>query len=117
VKVTLKVQPGVSLRKKGAGKIIETAISAASERDDFRVKRHEILSDRLLLTVQAGDLSALARGMQSISVRVARRVNTLYDREGTFFAERYEYTQATGGAQRKLSRARTSAPRRSPRRR
>jgi hypothetical protein len=117
VKVTLKVQRGVSLRKKGAGRIIETAIAAASERDDFRVKRHEVLSDRLLLTVQAGDLSALARGMQSISVRVARRVNTLYEREGTFFAERYEYTQATGGAQKKLSRARTSASRRSPRRR
>jgi len=116
VRVTLKVQPGVSLRKKGASKIIETAIAAASERDDFRVKRHEILSDRLVLTVQAGGLSALARGMQSISVRVARRINTLYEREGTFFAERYEYTQATG-AQKKLTRARTSAPRRSPRRR
>lgn len=119
VKVTLKVQKGVpSLRKPGAVKIINTAVEAASERDDFRVRRHEVLRDRLVLTVMAGDLDALARGMQSISVRVARRVNSLLDREGTFFAERYEYTQRTPApAKTSIRRARTSAPRRSPTRR
>ena len=122
VKVTLKVRPGVpTLKKRGAIKIIETAVAAASERDDFRVKRHEVLSDRLVLSIQAGGLDALARGMQSISVRVARRVNSLYEREGTFFAERYEYTQGGGGQParqtRTIRKARTSAPRRSPRRR
>ena len=119
VKVTLKVQKGVpSLKKPGAVRIINTAVEAASERDDFRVRRHEVQRDRLVLTVVAGDLPALARGMQSISVRVARRVNTLLDREGTFFAERYEYSQSTPRqATRTLSRARTSAPRRSPTRR
>lgn len=109
VVVTLKVSPGVpSLRKRGALKIIETAVTAASERDDFRVRRYEVEPDRLVLTIQAGGLGELARGMQSISVRVARRVNTLFEREGTFFAERYTYTQA-------VSRARSPAPRRSPR--
>jgi hypothetical protein len=121
VKVTLKVQKGVpSLKKPGAVRIINTAVEAASERDDFRVRRHEVQRDRLVLTVVAGDLDALARGMQSISVRVARRVNSLLDREGTFFAERYEYTQAAPRGQvakKTLSRARTSAPRRSPTRR
>jgi hypothetical protein len=116
VKVTLKVAKGVpSLKRPGAVKIINTAVAAASERDDFRVRRHAVERDRLVLTVLAGGLDALARGMQSISVRVARRVNTLYEREGTFFAERYEYTQATSQAN-KVTRARTSAPRRSPRR-
>lgn len=111
VMVTLKVMPGVpSLRKRGALKIIETAVAAASERDDFRVRRHEVLADRLVLTVTASGLDALARGMQSISVRVARRVNTLNEREGTFFAERYQYEQ-------RLKTARRPAPRRSPRRR
>ena len=124
VKVTLKVQKGVpSLKKPGAVKIINTAVEAASERDDFRVRRHEVERDRLVLTVVAGDLDALARGMQSISVRVARRVNSLYDREGTFFAERYEYTQrapapaAGSSTAKRLNRARTSAHRRSPTRR
>jgi hypothetical protein len=42
------------------------------------------------MIAEADDAACLARGLQGLAVRVARRVNRLWRRRGTFFADRYD---------------------------
>lgn len=55
----------------------------------FRVVEFNVLADHMHLIVEAHDAVALARGMQGLAVRLARRLNRATGRRGTFFAERY----------------------------
>jgi REP element-mobilizing transposase RayT len=88
--VTLRVVAGLpSLRCHGALRVIQRAIEAGGHRPDFRVIHYVVIGNHLHLIVEAASAERLARGMQGLEVRFARRLNRFFGRNGTFFAERY----------------------------
>ena len=88
--VTLRVAEGVgSLRKGRVVKVVRGVIAAGGRRDAFRVVEFNVLGNHVHLVVEAGGAEALARGMQGLNVRLARRINAVLGRSGKLFAERY----------------------------
>src|SRR5206468_1396915 len=62
---------------------------AAGERGDFRVVHFNVLANHLHLLVETGGAMPLARGMQGLGVRLARRINAYLGRTGPLLAQRY----------------------------
>jgi len=90
IHVTQRVQPGVGyLRAYRRAKVIENAFSIAKERFGMRVAHYSIQGNHLHLIVEAENSRALARGMQGLSIRVAKQLNKLAGRAGAVFADRY----------------------------
>jgi REP element-mobilizing transposase RayT len=93
VHVTLRAVKGVAtLRRPKPVRYIRRCIQLA-HKDRFRIIEFSIQGNHLHLIVEAEDRRALARGMQGLKVRLARRLNALFGREGTFFTERYHARQ------------------------
>ena len=87
--VTLRIVDGVpSLGREFVMKIIRAAIAAA-HKPTFRITEFNVLSNHLHLITEAGSADALARGIQGLEVRLARRLNRLLRRRGKLFAQRY----------------------------
>jgi REP element-mobilizing transposase RayT len=87
--VTLRIVGGLpSLRRERVVRIVRTAL-AGGQRDDFRVVHFNVLANHLHLLVEADGATPLARGMQGLSVRLARRINAELGRAGALLAERY----------------------------
>ena len=87
--VTLRLADGVpSLARDYLVKVIRTAIASA-HKITFRVVEFNVLSNHLHLIIEAGDTNALARGVQGLAVRLARRLNSALKRRGALFAHRY----------------------------
>jgi len=88
--VTLRIVAGVpSLRRMQALRVVHDAILAGCQRPGFRIVHFNLLVNHLHLILEADSADALARGMQGLKVRLARRLNQLLDRRGPLFAERY----------------------------
>jgi REP element-mobilizing transposase RayT len=98
VHVTLRARRGIPLRSKRLAAVVGEAIrkastdpgaAAAARRRTFRVVHFSIQPDHLHLIVEASGRQALARGMQGLASRLARRVNARLGRRGALFADRY----------------------------
>jgi REP element-mobilizing transposase RayT len=90
VHVTLRIVGGLpSLRRERVVRVVRAAIAAGGHRGDFRVVHFNVLGNHLHLIVEAAGQPALARGMQGLGVRLARRINALLDRRGSLLAHRY----------------------------
>ena len=90
VHVTLRVRPGIGyLRQHRRAQILVRAFDAAAERFGMRVVHYVILGNHLHLIVEASDAEALSRGMQGLTIRIAKRLNQLQNRRGSVFADRY----------------------------
>ena len=88
--VTLRIRPGVqSLRRGKVCATIRAALAAGGHKPTFRVVEFNALHNHLHLLVEAEGPQALARGMQGLQVRLARRINRLLGRAGSLFAARY----------------------------
>ncbi len=88
--VTLKVVGGLpSFRREAVAGVVRAAIAAGGHRGDFRVVHYNVLGDHLHFVVEAAGAMALARGMQGLTIRLARRLNVLLGRRGKLFAQRY----------------------------
>lgn len=88
--VTLRVVGGLrSLRRERVVRVVRAAIAAGGHREDFRVVHFNVLGNHLHLLVEAAGAAALARGMQGLNVRLARCINTVLERTGSLFAQRY----------------------------
>jgi REP element-mobilizing transposase RayT len=61
----------------------------ASTKLDFRVVHYAVMRDHVHLLVEASDRVALARGMQGLGIRIARRLNHLMQRNGRVLSDRY----------------------------
>ena len=92
VHVTWRIVDGVRLGDDGTMSVIRAAI-AAGQKDHFRVVEFNVLWDHLHFIIEADDEVALARGMQGLGVRIARRVNKHVGRTGKLLAERYHARQ------------------------
>jgi REP element-mobilizing transposase RayT len=88
--ITLRIRPGVqSLRRGKVCATVRAALTAGGHKPTFRVVEFNVLSNHLHLLVEADGLVSLARGMQGLQVRLARRINRLLGRTGSLFASRY----------------------------
>lgn len=88
--VTLRALPGApSLRRAAPFAAIEAALRASLARADFRVVHFSVQTNHVHLLVEAQGGKALARGMQALAIRIARRVNRAAGRTGKLWADRY----------------------------
>ncbi len=90
IHVTLRIVGGLpSLRRERIVRVVREVIAAGGRGDDFRVVHFNVLGNHLHLVVEAAGEMALARGMQGLGVRLARRINALLGRRGHLLAHRY----------------------------
>ncbi len=83
-----------SLRSQFMFATIRLALARATRsRADFRVTQFSVQADHLHLIVEAGSKQSLARGMQGLAIRIARRLNALLSRSGKVWADRF-YSRA-----------------------
>jgi len=62
---------------------------ATRARVGFRIVHFSVQADHLHLIVEASGKRALSRGIQGLSIRVARAINRLVSRSGKVWADRY----------------------------
>jgi putative transposase len=72
---------------------------ALCEKPTFRVVEFNVLSNHLHLVCEANDAMTLARGVQGLAIRLARRLNTALKRKGKFFGPRYHAVALRSPAQ------------------
>jgi putative transposase len=90
VHVTLKLEDWLpSLRDSELLPAVEGALGDGKERDGFRLVHYSIQDHHLHLLVEASKQEALARGIQGLSIRLARRINRTLARGGRVFVDRY----------------------------
>jgi REP element-mobilizing transposase RayT len=87
--VTLRIDVGIdSIAREWLMKIIRKAISQ-SHKGWFQIVEFNVLTNHLHLITEARDKLLLARGVQGLEVRIARRLNRALKRRGKLFAHRY----------------------------
>jgi REP element-mobilizing transposase RayT len=90
VLVTLKARKGApALRRAHAWAVLRAAFRRACDRFGFRLVHFAVEGNHIHLICEALDKRALSRGVQGLSIRIARRMNRLAGRHGKFFADRY----------------------------
>lgn len=90
VHITLRMREGTpSLRGSRLFRQLRGCFAKARERFGFRLVHYSVQGNHLHLIVEATDRRALCRGIQGLSIRVARTVNRVHGRKGKVFAERY----------------------------
>jgi REP element-mobilizing transposase RayT len=90
VHVGLKVAPDISnLRHPTLFGPLRTAIYEGAERFGMRVIHYSVIEDHLHFIVEAEGGRALARGMQGLTIRMAKRINKVLGRKGRVFVDRY----------------------------
>src|SRR5262245_38208973 len=86
VLLTLKLRDGLkTLRSDDAHAAIQQALASS----ELRVIEYSVQWNHLHLIAETTDERALARGMISVTVRIARALNRLWKRAGRVFADRY----------------------------
>ncbi|MBL8859144.1 MAG: hypothetical protein JNL28_11600 [Planctomycetes bacterium] len=89
VHVTLRLATGLpNLRTRANHRVVLDALAAGS-RSGLRVVHYAALSNHLHLVCEARDQCTLARGLQGLCVRLARRLNRVWRRVGRVFGDRY----------------------------
>ena len=90
VLVTMRVKAGLpSLRCDAHHELVRGAIAEASERGDFQVIVYSVQTNHVHLVVEARSSDALARGMNALGARIAKRLNKLWRRSGQVFPDRF----------------------------
>jgi putative transposase len=86
----LRVQSGVrSLRDPALFRAVRQALADGKGRFGFSLSQFSVQRDHLHLIAEAHDRRALSRGVQGLSIRIARTVNRQLERKGRLFADRY----------------------------
>jgi REP element-mobilizing transposase RayT len=90
VHVTLSITRGIeSLRGSAMFRAVRGALAGARARFGFRLVHFSVQRDHLHLLAEASDRRALSRGMQGLTIRVAKAVNRRLGRSGRVFGDRY----------------------------
>jgi REP element-mobilizing transposase RayT len=88
--VRVRMRPHVwQLRSRRCFTIIEQAFFKAAARADARIAQFSVQHNHVHMVVEADDVRALARALQGLCIRVAKRLNGLMGRRGAVFADRY----------------------------
>jgi hypothetical protein len=106
VKVVLRLAKGVpNLAQKKAARLVVETFTDARDRLGARLTHFATVDNQVELLVQATDEQALSRAMQGLSIRLARRLNAAFRRNGTVFADRYEAKVIKTPAEARRARA------------
>lgn len=90
VHVSLKVEEELpSLRQGSLPRVIEDCLRAGREAEGFRLAHYSIQRKHLHFIVEAAAAERLSRGMQGLSIRLAKRINKALGRKGRVFGDRY----------------------------
>ena len=90
VHVTLRVLPHVwNLRSKRGYRVIRRAIAHGGERFGMRLCEFSIQGNHLHFFVEGEDARALSRGMQGLSIRIAKGLNRMMKARGKVLADRF----------------------------
>jgi putative transposase len=90
VHVTLRVLDHVwNLRSRRCFSAIESALAAARERFGMRIVHFSVQGNHVHLLIEAPHNEALARGMQGLTIRMAKALNRVMGRRGPVFADHY----------------------------
>jgi REP element-mobilizing transposase RayT len=88
--ITLRLGRGIpSLREHSLFSVVRRALARGKRHFGFSLVQFSVQRDHLHLIAEANDRRALSRGMQGLSIRVARAVNAQLGRSGKLFADRY----------------------------
>jgi putative transposase len=88
--ITLKMKKDVGdLRTERRFRYLQRALFRGGDRFGMRLKHFSVQNDHVHLIVEARDRTALSRGVQGLSIRIARTINRLSQRRGRVFADRY----------------------------
>jgi REP element-mobilizing transposase RayT len=60
-----------------------------SGEENFRLVQYSVQSNHLHFICEAADRESLSRSLQSLAIRIAKRLNSLWRRAGALFADRY----------------------------
>jgi len=92
VHVVQRIAQGLpELRTPRLLRVFERCFRAGKQREGFALTHYSVQRDHVHLVVEARDRRALARGMQALAIRIAKRLNAHWHRrgKGRVFAERY----------------------------
>lgn len=90
VHVTLRLQTGLpSLRAKDRFLVVKRAFVKGCNRMGFRLCQFSVQGNHLHFICEAKDKRSLSRGMQGLSIRIARGLNNICKRTGKVFNDRY----------------------------
>ena len=89
--VTVRVRRHVwNLRSRRCYRRIAGCLEEAVGRFGLRVIEYSVLGNHIHLIVEADDATALTRGMQGLSIRIAKSLNALMGRSGRIFDDHYD---------------------------
>jgi len=90
VHVTVRVLPHVwNLRSRRSLRILGTALARGGDRFGMRICEFSFQGNHVHFVAEAANGSALSRGMQGLSIRVARGLNAMMRRSGKVLADRF----------------------------
>jgi REP element-mobilizing transposase RayT len=90
VHVTLRIVPGQRpLRSCATFRTIHAALCAGAEKEGFRLVDYSVQSNHFHFIVEARSSRDLSRGVQGLAIRLARRVNRRFARQGKLFRDRF----------------------------
>ena len=90
VLITLRVAGHVwNLRSGRSFRRIRAAFEKARGRFGMRLIEFSVMGNHLHLVVEADDSEALSRGMQGLSIRIAKSLNAMMGRRGSVFADHF----------------------------
>ncbi len=90
VLVTLRVADYVwNLRSARSFRLLEQCLADALGRFGLRVVQFAVMGNHIHLIVEADSSDSLSRGMQGLSIRIAKALNRLMDRSGTVFSDHF----------------------------
>jgi putative transposase len=78
-----------NLRSRRCFSVIERAFVAAKGRFGMRIVHFSVQGNHIHLVIEAPDNEALARGMQGLTIRLAKGLNRVMRRRGPVFADHY----------------------------
>ena len=90
VHVTLKLRAELkSLRRGKTFRVVRDAFWALKALAAFRLVHYSVQGNHLHLMIEAESNATLAKGLQGLSIRIARGLNRLLGRSGAVFSDRY----------------------------
>jgi putative transposase len=78
-----------NLRSRRCFSVIERALLAAKERFGMRIVQFSVQGNHIHLVIEVPGKEALARGMQGLTIRLAKALNRVMRRRGPVFADHY----------------------------
>jgi REP element-mobilizing transposase RayT len=90
IHVTLRFQDRVwNLRSQRCFRVVGAAIEGAAVRPGFRVVHFSVQGNHAHLLVEADSDAALSRGVQALTIRIAKGLNRLMGTRGPVLSDRY----------------------------